>query len=177
MMINYDSLGNDLQLSRQTISKYFHYLEQCFVISISYNYSRNFRTSAKKNKKVYLAHPSLIQAFLKDVSPSLMGKLVENAVVSQYEETFFYRKGSSEIDIIAPYEGKPVPIEIKFQNAIGKSDLKAIKGFLQKNDSKFGVLVTLDEFAISEKIITIPVYVYLALEDPLGYLTKQLKTE
>lgn len=54
-IIEYNSLAQELGRNRVTISNYFYYLEQAFLIKKLYNYSPNLLTSEKKLKKVYPA--------------------------------------------------------------------------------------------------------------------------
>ena len=53
MIVDYESLSNDLKRNRKTISNYILYLEKAFLIKKLYNYSKNILTSEKKLKKFY----------------------------------------------------------------------------------------------------------------------------
>jgi len=52
-LIELTDLSKELKISRQTLSNYFFYLEESFLIRKLYNFSRNKRKSERKLKKYY----------------------------------------------------------------------------------------------------------------------------
>ena len=162
-LINYESLASDLKRSRQTVSNYVYFLESSYVLRILYNYSSNFITSAKKAKKVYLSHPSLVQPICnRSIDPVLEGMLMENLIVSETGCGFFHRSPSGhEIDCILRRGPSIIPVEVKYQERISRADVRFLKRFIQENELPLGVVVTKDLFSREEGITCIPAYLFL----------------
>jgi predicted AAA+ superfamily ATPase len=153
----YNSLAQELGRSRTTISNYFYYLEQAFLIKKLYNFSTNLLTSEKKLKKVYPAAAAFF--FYSGQWPPEMSYVFENSVVLETGSDFFFRDNyKNEVDIIVPYEDqtggkKPalIPIEIKFSDNIKSKALNPIQLFMGRNKIKQGIIVTKN----LEKVITL----------------------
>lgn len=167
MIVNMESLGDDLGLSRQTMSKYLGALISAYSIKFLYSYSRNFLTSSKKGKKVYLAHPCIAEAFEGEMEEPVPGKMMENVLVYQLEGSFFFRKGNREIDIILRYRDKPIPVEVKYSKKIEERELKVIRSFVKKHDLELGIVATRDHFERRDRILLIPAFMIMLMEDPL----------
>jgi predicted AAA+ superfamily ATPase len=103
--------------------------------------------------------------------------LVENAVVAQFEDAFYYRKGDEEIDLITMVDDHPLPIEIKFRNTIDEKDRKTLRDFMAKNGLRSGILLSMDEFSVSDKILTIPIYLFMALNEPLKTVNEYIESQ
>ncbi len=140
MLINYANLGNDLGLNARTVEKYVDYLVKTRIIKKLYNYSRNFLTSEKKSKKLYVTAPSF--CFLNEEHD--FSKIAENVIASNGPITFFWRTPQKEeIDFIANINGKPYPIESKYsEKPVSTNDLKALKKFLRQNSVPEGRVIT-----------------------------------
>lgn len=88
MLLDYGSLSKEIGISRITLSKYFFYLEESFLIKRLYNFSKNMLTSEKKMKKVYLATTSFFPYLNNKIDET---KLVENLVVTFLNAGFFWQ--------------------------------------------------------------------------------------
>ena len=98
-VINFINLSRDLKISNKTLSLYFSYLEDSFLIKKLYNFSRNLISSEKKLKKYYLASPSFSFSLVDFVSN---GNLFENYFASQTSSSYFWRDVyKNEVDFIA----------------------------------------------------------------------------
>lgn len=162
MLLKYDSLASDLSRTRQTISKYVFYLENSYMLNLIYNYSGSFITSAKKLKKVYLSHPSLVTT-LKDSKENL-GRLVENQVINELDVEFFHRRQQKEVDAVLRGEEAMLPVEIKYKKRIKTDDEENLRDFMEKEDLDKGLMITRDTFYQGE-ITKIPSYYFLLYKD------------
>lgn len=144
MLLEYSSLsraiGEGQSVSRVTVSKYVHYLEDAYLIKITYNYSGSAVVSERKLKKAYLTSTSM--CVMADKVPEL-GKLVENTVFIWSNTRFFWRTPQkNEVDIVVEKESRLIPIEVKYQNEISRGDMKNLMKFMKKYGSKNAILLT-----------------------------------
>lgn len=158
-----------------TIQKYFEYLGYSFIIANIFFVDISKKViSLKKQKKVYpcdkilatiisdlsgkeIALPQLIEMFilnhlLKD------SDLVDNGMNLYNGPYYWYSDRGNEIDFVYDYNGVLIPIEVKYQNKINKSDYLGMKRVFGK-----GVLITKDEVFTDQNIVGIPVWLFLAL--------------
>ncbi|MCD6570735.1 MAG: ATP-binding protein [Deltaproteobacteria bacterium] len=149
MLLDYMSLSRDIGISRVTLSNYFYYLEESFLIKKLYNFSKNMLTSEKKMKKVYLSTTS----FFPFLNPAIdETRLVENLMVVLTDARFFWRTPQKyEVDIITGLNDVPVPVEVKFANLIDKKDTKNLLRFSGKFDCKKALMITRDT-AVTEML-------------------------
>jgi len=171
ILSDYESLSKELGISRVTLSNYFFYLEEAFLIKKLYNFSKNMLTSEKKMKRFYLATTSFFPFLNKEINES---KLIENLVIIHVNAKFFWRTPQKyEIDIILKKDNKIIPIEIKYKRNIIKKDMKNLLRFCEKFNVKEAIIVTKDKVSEEEfkleknkkiKIRSIPAWKFL-LED------------
>ncbi|MFW3145795.1 MAG: ATP-binding protein [Thermoplasmatota archaeon] len=166
MIVDHRSLVDDLGISRQTVSKYIGALLSAYSLIRLHSYHSNFLTSSKKAKRIYPAHPCIIESFEEEIDPPGLGKIIENVVVSHLDPGFFYRVGNKEIDIIIRDRDRPLPIEVKYSNRISGKDLRTISWFVDKRDLEMGIVVTKDLFERRGKILLVPVFALLKMKDP-----------
>ena len=162
MLVDYQNIGSDLGITRQTVSNMFDYLSNTFLIKVLYNFSKNRLTSERKLKKCYLADTALVNLYSKDVDK---GKLIEDLIISHLDAKFFWRKNGYEVDIILDKKSVLIPIEVKYKNTVAEKDIKGLVKFMDLFGVEQGFVVTKD---ISEekkingkKIIFIPVWLFL----------------
>jgi predicted AAA+ superfamily ATPase len=146
MLLDYSKLagtfGQESAVSRVRISNYIHYLEDSYLVNLGYNYSKSGMVSERKLKKAYLSNPSL--SYYSSTATDL-GKLVEQTFFLMFNTKFFWRTPQKqEVDIILERKGKPLPIEVKYQNQISKSDLKGVKSCMRHYNVKQGFLISKD---------------------------------
>lgn len=147
-IIEYNSLAKELGRSRVTISNYFHYLEQAFLIKKIYNYSANLLTSEKKLKKFYPAASAFF--FYSDQWKPDFSYVFENSIILESGSDFFYRDNyKNEVDVIVRVEGYTgrkvpgiVPIEIKFSDNIKPKAFGPIQLFMKRNNIDKGIIIT-----------------------------------
>jgi len=144
MLLDYSNLastmGAETPLSRVRVSNYIHYLEDAYIVKIGYNYSKSGMVSERKLKKAYLSNPSL--SFIQETSSDL-SKLAEQTFFLGLNAKFFWRNPQKEeVDIVLENNGKLLPVEVKFQKQITKSDLRGIKSFMNRKNIKRGIVIS-----------------------------------
>lgn len=140
--LDYKNLSNDLKIDQRTISNYISYLEYALLLQKLYNYSRNLLTSEKKVKKLYLSNT----AFTLALNPQADFPLVlEQFFVNNLDAKFFLKTPQKEeIDIIHTQNSHIIPVEVKIREKISKDDIKTLFKFLERNNLKRALLITLD---------------------------------
>lgn len=130
ILINLQKFSQELDISNKTLSNYFFYLEEAFLLKKVYNFSRNLLTSEKKLKKFYLASPSFCLAVSDFIET---GKLLENYFISLKNYRFFWRDAyQHEVDFIEIENKKIKPIEVKYKEKIEPAELKNLILFSKK---------------------------------------------
>ncbi len=150
LLIDYNELSKEFEVSSKTISAYMYYLEEAFLIKKVYNFSKNLITSEKKLKKYYLASPSFSWALNNDFVDNI-GKLVENYVISSKDYIFFWRDAyQHEVDFIDVVNDKIIPIEIKYKKEIILKEIKSLSIFANKFNVSKAVILSKN---IEEKLL------------------------
>jgi len=140
LLSDYESLSNELGINRVTLSNYFFYLEESFLIKKLYNFSKNMLTSEKKMKRFYLSTTSLFPFLNNQIDEAL---LIENLIVGLVNTKFFWRSPQKyEVDIILEEKSKIIPVEVKYRNQILDRDIKNLLRFCEKFDVKDALLIT-----------------------------------
>ena len=154
-MIDMRTLASQFKTTRQTISNYFSFLEQAFLIRKLYNYSPNKRKVERKLKKYYPTILSPALTFKEDtISQS---KVLECIVANSLNAEFFWRdQYKNEVDIILT---KPVliPIEVK----LSETKSKSLELFMQKFKAKKGYIITQNQETKEKgKVEVMPAFKY-----------------
>jgi predicted AAA+ superfamily ATPase len=162
-MIDLVSLGNDLKISRQTLSLYLSYLEESFLIRKLYNFGGNRRKVERKLKKIYPAILSPALIFKED--DHSRSKVFECSVVNQLNAEFFWRDPyKNEVDVIKDGTS-PLPIEIKY----GKIDLGGVEAFMRKFKVGEAMIISRDKEydheANGRKIRVVPAFKHFLTAD------------
>lgn len=168
MLLDYESLSKEIGISRITLSNYFFYLEESFLVKRLYNFSKNMLTSEKKMKKVYLTTTSFFPYLNNNIEET---KLVENLVVTLLNAKFFWRTPQKyEVDIILEDKEGIIPLEVKYTKDTATKDVKNLLRFCSKFYAKEAILLTKDKLSESEfklkngkkiKIRFIPAWMFL----------------
>lgn len=157
MVVDFSSLSQELGISRQTLSKYFEYLEMAHLVVKLYNFSRNRITSEKSLKKFY---PTFLSPVLIEESEEKMGKLIETTCILATGAKFFWRdKYKNEVDIILWQDKEIVPVEIKYRNQPNQNT--GLSKFCKKYHCKEAIIVTKDKRGKKEEAEFVPVYEFL----------------
>ena len=68
-----------------------------------------------------------------------------------------------EVDFAVKLNGKYLPIEVKYQDDIKRSDLQGLHTFIKGGKSYKGIMITKDKLKVQEDIVLIPYYLFLLL--------------
>jgi len=164
ILVDYKALSNDLGVSNKTLSLYFSYLVDSFLMRKIYNFSPNLLTSEKKLKKFYLSSPSLSWAVSDNFNISL---LVENVVLSVSDYKYFWQDPyKHEVDFVSVNDGVFTPIEVKYKSKINLRDIKGLRAFSRRFKINNGILLAkVSESEILKtndlKIAVEPVYLWV----------------
>ena len=140
------NLCNIFNADYETITNYLFYLHEAFLIKISEVYSKSMAKRLRRNKKIYVIHPSLAFSVLGYKKDMLIEKILGQYVESLFGKEFFWRdKHKNEVDIVIQDEVIE-PIEVKFKSSISKDDLKGIFRFMDVFKLKKGIVITKDIF-------------------------------
>ncbi|HXX98014.1 MAG TPA: hypothetical protein VEL11_12960 [Candidatus Bathyarchaeia archaeon] len=92
-------------------------------------------------------------------------RLMFNLEGLKNNKLFYWRDGGqgAEVDIVIIPFSAVLPIEVKYQETIGNSDIIGIKRFKTKFDSNFALIISKDELSIQASFIKIPAWVYLIM--------------
>ena len=147
MQVDYASLSFEQGISRQTISKYFDYLESAHLVSKLYNYSKNRSTSEKRLKKYY---PTFLSpALAGEPGEAYEGKIIETACAIQTAARFFWRdKYKNEVDLVLLSDGLLLPVEVKYRANPRRGS--GLEKFCKKYSCKEAIVVTRDARGASE---------------------------
>lgn len=141
MIVDFVSFSQELGISRQTLSKYFEYLELAHLVAKLYNYSKNKSTSEKRLKKFY---PTFLSTALAEgAGEEYLGKAVETCCVLSTNAGFFWRdKYKNEVDIVLTQGKEITPVEVKYRNEPRQN--KGLEKFSKKYSCKQAIIVTKD---------------------------------
>ena len=161
-IIGMQTIASQFKTTRQTISNYFSFMEQAFLIRKLYNFSPNKRKAERKLKKYY---PTILSPALTFKEDSIsQSKVLECVAANSLNAEFFWRdQYKNEVDIILT-EPTLIPIEIKLSETRSKS----LELFMQKFKAKKGYILTQNQEATqSKKIEAKPVWQWM-LENQAG---------
>lgn len=164
--LDYKNLSNDLNIDQRTIANYISYLEYALFLQKLYNYSPNLLTSEKKVKRLYPRNT----AFTLALNPQAdLPSVLEQFFVNSLDAKFFLKTPQKEeIDIIHAHDKVVLPVEIKIKEKIGRNDVKTLFKFLERNNLKKALLITLDTETKFEKesllIEAIPYWKYWSIK-------------
>ena len=157
-LLNLSELGNSLGINYHTISRYLDILEQTFLIRRLSPFFTNIGKRLVKSPKVYIRDTGLLHYFLGikneeelSVHPK-RGAGFEGFVIEQLIEwinliqpgtqCFFWRTATKqETDFLIQFGKDKIPVEIKTQKAIQRSDVKEIFLCMKDLDLKKGYVV------------------------------------
>src|SRR5208282_3238160 len=180
-VMSYRSLAESLNLELRTLQEYLDYLEGIFLVSRAPFYSRSRAVRSRKQRKIYLTNPAILNLLLGHLGQDLtrraswIGPVAESVVHDHAKRLAFnYSPGvdptayywrderGHEVDIVIEADGNPLPIEVKYRTD-PKRDLGGIEAFIEKFHSSAAVVVTRDVLALESNVIYIPLPDFLSL--------------
>lgn len=127
--VSYNELSRLVELDKETVERYIHYLEQVFIIFRLTSFNRNLRSELKRSRKIYFYDNGLRNMIIANLSPVRnrqdVGALWENFLVSErmkfthynhlYANRYFWRThAQQEIDYLEDYDGQLHAYEFKW---------------------------------------------------------------
>lgn len=138
MILNIDSLSRTLKKRKQEIERHIYMLEFAKIVRIVKNYRPSALSESRKLRKVYPYDISLALA----ENPSLeKGKITESLIVSRLDIKRYWREGTKEIDCLIGDGKELIPIEVKAADVLKEEYIKNLNYFIQRFNTKFGVLL------------------------------------
>ena len=161
--------------SVDTIQKYFEYLGYSFILMNVFFIDISRKTIRPKKQKKTYPGDRIIADIISDISgktirlPQLVEMLTLRHLLKDsdliqhgmnlYDGPFFwYSERGNEIDFIYEHRKTLVPVEVKCQNKINKSDYIGMKKVFGK-----GILITQDTIFKDDGIVGIPAWLFLAV--------------
>lgn len=143
------NIAPDIGMKAQTASKYLSVLERAMLMSTCYNYTKSMVKQARSSKRAYLTDTGLISSLLgldESTGSQELGRLAETVAynhLSRDSPAYFWRDPQgNEVDIVIPSTLGPIPIEVKYQSSIYKSDAKGLVRFCEVHGCDNAFLVT-----------------------------------
>ena len=170
-LVNKNELCNTLNIGNDTVRKYLDILAGTYVLDYISPYHTNVRKELSKMQKVYISDFGLRKVISSSADfmnyDLISGEIVENYVylelAANFSELKFHRTISkSEIDFILSFNGRNVPVEVKFQSNIKINKLPlAIANYKSYYDNDdISIIITKDFLGYNENnnCYFIPVY-------------------
>jgi len=173
---SHSSLSRNLGISIEAVANYISYLEASYLIGELKLYSKTAEKSQRANRKYFVMDCGLKNAVMHhtSVAGENIGHLVES-IIQKHAYVYANARGMSvsyyrekgEVDIVLHSIDTVIPIEVKYQSSISKSDYKNLISFMDKFKIDKGVLITrdlLDTHKINGKEIQmIPTWLFLMM--------------
>ncbi len=157
-LLNYSNIASQMEVSVDTVKRYFLLLEKTFIIKHLPTYSRNVRSELLKTPKVYFTDTGIrnsllgLNNILQIERLNQFGAVFENAILerlntamflSGHEARLYYwrTKAKEEVDIVIYTPERLLPVEVKSDKKIKARHLRGIRSFLNKEKEKIGILI------------------------------------
>ncbi len=166
-VIEYESIGKSLKITRQTVSNYMLYLQESFLVRMLMNYTGSYIAGTRKAKKFYIQDNGIMNALFEKgeeaFSEQYAGKVIENIIVNYLAPEYFWRR-DYEVDILLK-NGEFIPIEVKFRN--DATDIEGLEKFMEVFKVGKGIVITKDTLRQTKsntgEIIFIPAWLFLVM--------------
>lgn len=176
------NIGREIEVSKITLDNYLEYLKESYIVEILYKNHKSLIKQKRVLKKVYSTCTNFTCALNRfnlehfDEFPQVFGEIIENVVYNVLKQKYgkfagviepisFWRKGEKEIDFILNWNGRQLPIEVKFSNHINLKEFDVITKYIMENKLDYGVIVTQKELDRKEingqTLYFIPYYLIL----------------
>ncbi|OYT29740.1 AAA family ATPase [Thermoplasmatales archaeon ex4572_165] len=146
-IVSYDKISSDLNMSFQTVKKYFDAMEKSYLIYRVLPFFTNKKKEIVKQPKLYFVDTGLRNIIAKKFDVNLDGKLFENYVLTEllkigFSPKYWRTKTKTEVDFVIEKENNIIPIEVKIQADIGKIE-RSMRSFIETYKPKTAIVVTL----------------------------------
>lgn len=152
-VVEMQNLGSDLGLAAKTLRDYLHLLENTFLFCQIFNKGIGFRERSLRQRKIYPTSTNALVLKMNerenfDLLNINMGRFAENFVFNylnrfiSHDIYFFRQREIKEVDFLITTKDGFLPIEVKYQNSINKSDLKNLIYYCQKEKLTKAMIIT-----------------------------------
>ncbi len=175
--LNMSNMARSLEVSVSTIKDYLDIIHQTFLWRNIEPYTKNSLKKVQKARKGFFRDQGLLHYFLKiNTLDSLLihpvaGFSFESFVIeeiirglqasmaTQLEFTYYRTIDKSEIDLIIEGSFNPVPMEIKLNSTVSRTELRSLNNFLADTKTNYAILINRGKRIelLTDKIIQIPV--------------------
>ncbi|NOR47263.1 MAG: AAA family ATPase [Methanosarcinaceae archaeon] len=164
---SFRKISSALEINLETVIHYVKYLEEAYLIFMVNYFSYSSKAIMQKEKKVYMIDTGLKNAISNpDDEPVLVENVVFTHLTRRFDNVSYWRDGV-EVDFVVTLDNVPLPIEVKYQNSIGKSDVKSVLRFCERFKVNTGLMVTKDDFKRETiegiDVWFIPVWLFITL--------------
>ena len=153
--VNYSNFADVLKIKSDTVKKYISYLEESFLISTVYAFSKSRVTSTRKDKKIYFMDHGLRNSLLlTEIDESEKSRIIENVVffhlyhmkkTDLFPKIFYWRR-HYEVDFVINIEKRFYPLEVKYRKNVTPGSLKGLLSFMDRYGLHEGIVITRDQF-------------------------------
>lgn len=165
------NLARHFGVHAETIANYLWYLQSAFLVRTAESYTASPAKRARRNKKLYVAHPAIASALLgydrQQLIEPVLGPYVETLFAGRY---FWRDKYKREVDVVHATRDGLLPVEIKYQAGITTADMKNLRHFMEEYRIPVGILITKDlmdrRSADGKEILCIPAWLALLAQAP-----------
>jgi hypothetical protein len=169
--------------AQPVVGRYVHYLADAMLIREFRRHPLARSRTARVPVKVTLTDLGVRNAIFRgapslwESAPEVVGPLVETLVQSvlrgvglqvhfyrDYETPGNRRSPSEEVDFVPELlDGTVIPVEVKFRRQIRESDVAAVRRFVTRFRSPFGIVVTRDFFRVErdDPLLCVPLVEFL----------------
>ena len=153
-LYNINNLCSIFNANYETVVNYLSYLKSAFLIRTAEVYSPSPAKRTRRNKKLYVVHPSLAFSVLGYEKNMLRQHMLGPYIESLFAGDMFYRdKQKVEVDSIIKND-ELIPVEVKYQNTINNSDLKGIMKFKRQYRTGMPMVITRSTFGMKRYMDT-----------------------
>ncbi|MEA2054669.1 MAG: ATP-binding protein [Candidatus Thermoplasmatota archaeon] len=145
-IVSYRKISNDLNISFQTVKKYFDAMEKSYLITRVMPYYTNKSKEITKQPKIYFIDSGLRNVIAKQFIPEPDGKLFENYVFSELLKMgrvpkYWRTKTKTEVDFVVEQDSRIIPIEVKLQAKLGRIE-RSLRSFIAIYHPPLAIIVT-----------------------------------
>jgi len=148
-LTSYDDIAKTLNLSFQTVKKYFDAMEKSYLIKRVTPFFSNKTKELTKQPKTFFVDVGLKNWVAKTFNPELDGGTFENYVFSEllkagFVPKYWRTKSQQEIDFVIEKENEVIPIEVKL-NANTQKIESNLRSFIEEYKCKRAFVVSFKE--------------------------------
>ena len=164
---SFRKISSALGIDVDTVIRYVRYLEETYLVFMVNYFSYSSKAVMQKEKKVYMIDTGLRNAISTSADePVLVENCVFTHLIRKFENVSYWRD-VEEVDFVVSIDNALLPVEVKYQNSIGQSDIKSVLKFCNRFKLNKGLIVTKNDFKREMfngiEVWFIPVWLFIAV--------------